>query len=224
MAGHGGTKVVSFISPDIDFFTRFWEWFQRHEQDIIEAVQRFDHEWLRNQLTPQVQKLLPPEVRPGLNWEIGPGKTRRWQFVLSPIVKTNLKYTEAAVGAAPNLENWEWHAFKPAKTDWSHELEIVNADGKSVTINSADWQYVLKKNASGAPFSILFLSACRVDIDEASRDRAANLVLENIIGEKALLDSFQSVDLLSGGMIPDNVPRSEIGDLRDHLISLGVPL
>jgi hypothetical protein len=91
----------------------FWEWFRANERLIIEKVKQFDHDWLRTELTRRVKWLSPAGV---INWEIGPGKARPWQFVLSPVVTENLEFTEAAIRAAPDLDDWEWHAWKPANS------------------------------------------------------------------------------------------------------------
>jgi hypothetical protein len=189
----------------------FWEWFCANDRFIIEKVEQFDHDWLRKELTWRVEW-----IHPKINWEIGPGKARPWQFVLSSVVTENLEHTETAIRAAPDLDDWEWHAWKPAKPGNHYQLELTDAEGEQVHIDAKDWQYVLKKNRSGKPFSILFLSSEPLAISEANRFRAVQLLLENIVGEKVLLETFERVDLLPADRMPATVPRSEIRFLADQ--------
>jgi hypothetical protein len=105
-----------------------------------------------------------------------------------------------------------------------YQLELTDAEGQQVHIDAKDWQYVLKKNRAGKPFSILFLSPEPLAMNEANRLRAVQLILENIVGEKVLLETFDRVDWLPTDRMPATVPRSEIHFLRDHLAGLGIAL
>jgi hypothetical protein len=101
----------------------FWAWFRAREAMILAAVRESDHEWLRRELSTRVSKLTPAAVHPRLNWEIGPGQRKPFQFVLSPVVKSNMKYAEEAIRLALDLESWEWHSFKPYKSANQYDLD-----------------------------------------------------------------------------------------------------
>jgi len=158
----------------------FWNWFVQHEASILEAVRSRDQDWFRREMTPNVLALLPEDhVGLRINWEIGPGHEKEWQFYLSPLIKPNLAITRLAVSVAPQLSRWEIFPAKLPRTLMKQEYRLGRDDGSEDVFAFGDWHYILMKHDNGV-FSIDLIGALPEHADEVARKKATYLIVEGI--------------------------------------------
>jgi hypothetical protein len=109
---------------------RFWDWFGANSNSIAAEAE--------NSIWPKEIDAQLLNLAPGLSWEIGPGKIRPWQLVISPNLDRRLREAaRAIVAAAPELDDWEFYSARQPK-DWNYEFELEGQDeAATLFINAA---------------------------------------------------------------------------------------
>jgi hypothetical protein len=165
----------------------FWDWFR----DIAETLAAKPE-------SPALVKGLDSRLRdfdPKLSWEIGPGLSKPWQFVVSPNLNRDLRdKARAIVSKAPDLPTWEFHASRQPKT-WNYMLELENTEGDLIRLNASEWTFVLLRHPDGA-HEILLKGNDISHLREDERWEAAAITLESILGEDIILDRISEFELL----------------------------
>jgi len=113
----------------------FWQWFVKHEQQFRKIS---DPVATRELLDNQVLQF-------GIfSWEIGVGKNKPHSFTISPNGDPKmLRRSEAIIGEAPDLPDWEFFAAKPPE-NWDFIFKMFDSTMLPRTINAAEWKYVLR--------------------------------------------------------------------------------
>lgn len=166
----------------------FWDWFQRNESMFREII---DPAHAMDTMNEHVLAF-------GLfAWEIGEGKNKPHYLTISPNGdKARLELSKKIIGAAPNLEKWEFHFCKQSKPSWDYIFEGYDRFFAKQIFNASEWEYVLGKNEDGAIEILVQANNLHVmDFDDELN--AVDLVITNILGEELIinhLDAFETVD------------------------------
>jgi hypothetical protein len=169
-------------------FEEFWKWFSSIAEQLSKDV---ENRSLIKQLDEHVLS-----VDPRLSWEVGPGLSKPWQFVVSPNLDRELRAkTRAIVAQAPLLRNWEFHAARQAKK-WDYHLEVgARAGEQLISLDASNWRFVLLRYPDGA-HEILLKGNNLPELTDDQRWQAAAITLESILGEDLLLDRINEFELV----------------------------
>src|SRR6267143_3291800 len=86
-------------------------------------------------------------LRPDLSWEIGPGLSKAWQFVVSPNLNRDLQETARSIVAlAPVLSSWEFYSARQPKK-WDYKFRLGN---ERLPMDASGWTFVLLEYPDGA--------------------------------------------------------------------------
>jgi hypothetical protein len=165
----------------------FWNWFVANEEKFrIITDPHLAREMLDNQI-----------LQFGVfSWEIGEGKSKPHTLTISPNGNANmLRRSQAIIGEAPNLKDWEFFAAKPAR-DWDYVLEMYDSFMVKQRINIADWEYLFRMTPN---FKIrILIYAENIDfLDEDDKRSASDFVVNSIIGEADKIDYIDSIEFIS---------------------------
>jgi|SRR6266498_4588913 len=208
------------VSADQLRAREFWAWFSEAQAEITLAVSNSDHDWLRENLTPRVTALTPHPENPTINWEIGPGKTKRWQFSLSPLVKANLIATRIIIDAAPELPEWEFYPAKPPRRFENAIYRFSDDTREELEFDVRNWEYILTSLGGGRMFTIEVVGDFPAWIDEAMRRKIGHLTVEGILGEELLIERVHSIIASTKAEVDPRAPRTQIRLLEKHIRSL----
>ena len=151
----------------------FWKWFETHEEKFRKIENPDDtRELMDNQI-----------LQFGLfAWEIGEGKKKPHTFTMSPNGSMKmLRISEAIMGEAPNLKDWEFYPARPAR-EWDFTFEMYDSFMMKRTIDAAEWEYILRMTPE-MKVRILLYSENIDFLDAEDKMGAADFVLNSIIGE-----------------------------------------
>ena len=111
----------------------FWDWFVEHEQKFRVIS---DPNAVREMLNNQVLQF-------GIfSWEIGEGLSKPHTFTISPNGNPKmLRRSEAIIGEAPDLAQWEFYPAKPSQ-DWDFTFEMFDSFMVKRKIDATDWEYL----------------------------------------------------------------------------------
>ena len=164
----------------------FWEWFVEHEEKFrIIADPHAVREMIDNQV-----------LQFGIfSWEIGIGNTKPHTFTISPNGNPKmLRRSEAIIGEAPEMPLWEFYPARPAK-DWNFIFEMFDSFMVKRAIDSSNWEYILRMTPQQKLRILIF--ADNIDfLDQEDKIVAADLVMNNIIGEMDKIYYVDSIDFV----------------------------
>lgn len=183
--------------------SEFWDWFR----DIAEVLAaNVENSSLLSKLDTRVR-----DLDPKLSWEVGPGLSKPWQFVISPNLNRDLrKRAREIVARAPALPAWEFHSARQPK-EWHYKLEL---GGDKVPVDASQWTFVLLEYPDGV-HEVLLQGKGLPPLSDDERWQAAAITLESILGEDMVLDrvnEFELVDQLEPRFAERERP---IQDLRE---------
>ena len=193
----------------------FWGWFQSVEERISGMLGDDPDRELSRELYYRVSLL-----HKGLGWEIGPGKQKENQFVVSPNRdQQRLEITRKIVQEAPTLPSWEFFHAKPRKS-WNYEIELLEKN-RTISISAQNWEYRLIGFSNNSFFDIeFFTDYFDQNIDDMTYQKFGVLIVESEIGEELLIERLDRInvylkkeDLLQDGLTP-------VQYLYEHLQSL----
>ena len=169
------------LKNKIDYF---WEWFVKHERQFREIS---DPVATRELLDNQVLQF-------GIfSWEIGEGRSKPHSFTISPNGDPKmLRRSEAIVGEAPELPEWEFFAAKPAE-NWDYIFKMFDSTMLQQTINASEWKYLIEIEEE-QKLKILFYTENIDFLDADDKLSAADFVLNQTIGE---MDKIYYIDGVS---------------------------
>ena len=164
----------------------FWEWFEQHEEKFrVISNPELVREMLDNQVL-QFGKFY---------WEIGEGEKKPHRFIISPNGNAKmLQLSLAIMNDAPDLPHWEFYGAKPPR-DWDFTFEMYDSFVVKRKIDAAEWEYIIRMNPNRKIKLLLY--AENIDfLDMEEKLAAADLVLNNIIGEAAKITHIESVTFI----------------------------
>jgi hypothetical protein len=185
--------------------TEFWEWFRRSSDALAVDPQNVA---ILSELDARVTSLSP-----SLSWEIGPGRFKPWQFVVSPdLDRAQRDVARQIISRAPELPDWEFHSARQPK-DWDFKFELqLGGEGKTLSLDASRWTFVLLEYPNGI-HEILIKGFNLPALTRDQREQAAEIVLESILGEETFLDSvdeFDLVDQLDSQFVGQDRPIQEL--------------
>jgi len=178
----------------------FWQWFVKHEKQFRKIS---DPVATRELLDNQVLQF-------GIfSWEIGEGQRKPHSFTISPNGDPKmLRRSEAIVGEAPDLPDWEFFAAKPAE-DWDFIFKMFDSTMLQQTINAAEWKYILRMEDDRKLNVLLY--AENIDfLEEDDKVSAADFVLNQTIGE---MDKIYYIDAVSFIEVLDENQKEDLKSL-----------
>jgi hypothetical protein len=189
--------------------TEFWNWFKENESKLNS-----------DKITADLIKLLDEKISSiGFeNWEIREGFEKDNMLVISPGGDVNLLVdTKYIVALSPELNDWEFYHYKPAKS-WDYKFSIEDFDAKRM-LDASDWEYVLLKFPDGTYDIIIKADTLKV-LPEKYHMIAADIVLESIIGEELSLKLIKDIDFVEEFPNEYSSQNSSIKSLKNHLYEL----
>jgi hypothetical protein len=188
----------------------FWAWFSSISDELAANV---EEKAVLEELDKKVR-----DLHPGLSWEIGPGRTREWQLVISPNLDRELRsLARAIVAQAPVLPEWQFYAARRPK-DWNYQFQIGTEGGHLRNLDASRWKFVLLEYPDETQ-EILLQASDAISLREDERWQAAAIVLESILGEDMVLDRIGEFELV-GELEPQFAADARpIQELRDVLLT-----
>ncbi len=185
--------------------SRFWEWFQTA---IASGEKAEDLQFLK-QIDDQVRNL-----NPSLSWEVGPGFSEPWRFVISPNLDRELRDTARAVIAhAPVLAGWEFYSSRQPK-EWDFTVHLLRENGSSIQLDASNWTFVLLRYPD-AVHELLLRGTDLSTLNQDERWQAAAITVESILGEDLMMeriDDFELVEDLEPEFAKKERPIRELKD------------
>ena len=143
-----------------------------------------------------------------LSWEFGPYNHPDRTFVLSPVVRENLRITRAVVAKAPNMSGWHFLDAKPPK-----DLKGLTFCLGEQTVRADDWQYQLVSYNQGEFVDIVLL----FDDPIANESIFCELVVESLLGEERRLESVGYISASDSDADLEPASLTPIRYLNEHL-------
>jgi hypothetical protein len=188
----------------------FWHWFR----DAATPEKAQDPEFLKA-LDDRIS-----ELSPQLSWEIGPGFSQPWRFVISPNLDHHLRETAREIIArAPVLPGWEFYSTRQPK-EWNYQVELIGNNGNPIYLDASNWTFVLLRYPD-ATHEILLKGQNLPELEDDERWQAAAITLESILGEDLMMDRINEFELVENlGSEFANKDRP-IQQLRNAIVGKG---
>jgi hypothetical protein len=165
----------------------FWMWFSTVADRLAADVED------KNILTELDGRVR--ELHPGLSWEVGPGRARAWQLVISPNLDRELrKLANAIVLQAPVLREWQFYGARRPK-DWNYRFQLNTEEGLVRNLDASTWKFVLLEYPDKTQ-EVLLEGRDASYLGDDDRWQAAAIVLESVLGEDVLLDCIDDFELV----------------------------
>ncbi len=186
----------------------FWNWFEVYQN-------RLQSDKITNELIIILNNKI--SLLGDFGWEIREGSSKNNMLIISPSGKAKLlNDTKAIIELAPELDEWEFLYFKPAK-NWDYCFSIDEIDSKRM-IDASQWQYVLLKYHDD--YEIIIKADTLKVIPEEYHMIAVDIVLESILGEELSLTLISEVDLVNEFPKEYIDKQSSIKDLKKQIFEL----
>ena len=175
----------------------FWQWFVKHEKQFRKIS---DPVATRELLDNQVLQF-------GIfSWEIGKGQGKPHSFTISPNGNAKmLRRSEAIIGEAPELPDWDFFAAKPAQ-EWDFTFKMFDSFMLQQTIDAAEWEFIFQMT-NDRKLEVFFYAENIDFLDADDKRSAADFVLNQIIGE---MDKIYFIDSVSFIEILDEYQEADL--------------
>jgi hypothetical protein len=187
----------------------FWNWFIQHEAELFEFDPKrvTDRESLFGRLAAELHK-----VHSDLAFEFGPKGPRR-EFVISAAgIKDAFPAVIGLANAAPNLERWQFTAFRPRRIP----INVVEIEGKR--IEPQDVQFSLVDNGKIAGLYLFIPGYRDGDVD---LKQIGYLLLDDALGEYDVETRLGLIEMLSPDTPTEGhrYPLADLPALFDQLVT-----
>ncbi len=129
-----------------------------------------------------------------------------------------LPLTQEMVMLAPRTPEWEFHAAKPPKR-WDLRFVVEDVRGQPVEVDANTWEYVLLKASDGL-YDVAVHAPSIDDLDQETKQLAAEVAIEGVVGETARLRHIGGVEVVGQFNDLDRRKSTKLKYLGDHLKSL----
>ena len=173
---------------------RFWEWFSRNRSKYAsEGLTLLQLKAMEKQLC---------KVHKDLVWEIGPLPDGRWQIAISADgLRGAAGHARVLADKAPDIEGWEVVAFRQPKRPDSGPIGIQFGGSKAAF--STDTVYATASQI-GSVYDLTIYAEFPSDIKEDDVKHVTYLLLDNTIGERAMIYKIRYVDFEPMSKKPEN--------------------
>ena len=169
----------------------FWKWFNQNKtilQEVVANPYHLKKEWVIEQLDQHVLAFGK------LKWEIENPTNNAFIFTFSPNGDFDLlQKTKTIIAASNPIPNWTFNAARKATGNYSIEVYDHLMDVQE--INAENWRIVLIDSSKNSCDMILEANNLH-EIDVDTRLIAANLILNNIIGEEAKINHVNKLEIV----------------------------
>jgi len=188
----------------------FWRWFSSVANDF---ASNFENDAILSELDARVSGFGQ------VTWEVGPGLEKPNALVISPNGDSDLLgLTREIVALSPRLPDWEFHPAKPPK-QWDLRFVVEDVDGTPVKVDANDWEYVLLRFPDGT-FDIVLCAPNLEGVHEDTRQLAADVAVEGVLGEIRKLQYVRRVEAVTGLEEKHRGKCTKLKHLSHHLGSL----
>ncbi|HAW52422.1 MAG TPA: hypothetical protein DCX54_08880 [Flavobacteriales bacterium] len=128
-------------------------------------------------------------------WEIGRGESRPFYLTISPNGDKDLiRLSREVIRSAPDLENWEFYYFEPAR-DWDRNFVLYDNNMDEQQIDASEWYVVALTNQIGV--TDLILEASNIGhLDNDTAFMAADVVVITEIGEENRILKIGDIEIV----------------------------
>jgi len=190
----------------------FWSWFAMNESKLSFAI---EHESGAETLVEDLNNLILDLG--AFSWEAGPGMNKTCFLTISPNEnKALLDVSKSIMDAAPNLENWQFNYFKPAK-NWDRKFVIYDDLMNELDIDASSWKYVVLK-FEGDMKEVIIEADNISHLDRETAQSAADLVIMSEVGEEIKINKISTVNIVNELDEQYVSNKSELKYLRDDLL------
>jgi hypothetical protein len=189
----------------------FWDWFASVKDEFAFRLEGGETEEIARVMAPRIA-----ELSKGVGWEIGPGERRPYLIAITLNGSLeNLKVARHLVSLAPPISDWEIHVGRPVKK-WDGRFLFKNREGQEISIDSSQSRYVLT-GYDGNSFFDISVIAKWPRMDRRAKLQAASLVIQNTVGELAMLERFDEIVIVESPTASMLNRSSLLRNLREHL-------
>ncbi len=166
-----------------------WDWFEEndeHNRRIIYLGQAEQLKVLKNAID---EKIL---AFGHFTWEINAGKSKEYQFVISPNREFELlQLSKKIVAKAPDLENWEF-LYAKEKVKEIEPFKVFDESLDPHLVNVTNWKYKLEEE------SVFVYAPSLKNIDSETEQHALDLVVTAILGEEYRIMNIKALIKVEG--------------------------
>lgn len=192
---------------------KLWDWFVKHEKQIRDSID-YDSVSEQQLVTDQLNNLV---LELGMfTWEVAPGETKPWSFLISPNGDAELLVkSKKIIQEAPDLKDWAFYFARQAKL-WDQKLLLYDSVMDEQEVDASKWKFVkIKKQRAKCDLIIEALNMAH--IDEETLNKAAHMLVVNEIGEETKINKIASIEVVRKIPAQYESNRADITVLRKEL-------
>lgn len=160
----------------------------------------------------------------GLVWELGPGLSEEYAFVVSPGGRRPLlEVSELVASLAPKIKGWEIHDAKPPK-QWTKRIMRFGSQGSEDVewgeINFDRWRYALVGWNNCEFFDVTFIAPAKPALKASQLEHGAWQLLDGEFGERRAIELFAEVNVVPESEWDPEQPCGEVPQLLEHIEAL----
>jgi hypothetical protein len=183
----------------------FWQWFEvacsKFQPAALDSARI-------NELESRLKRL------GDFDWEIGPGGKQKFMLSFSPKGDARLLlFLRTVVDHAPILNDWEFHAGKPARK-WDISFSIESG-GQSKFVDGKSWQVVVYRFPDGV-CDLVFMAPTSPDLSQQEKDLAASIIVDGELGESQRMEMVNVIEVVTEW--PDQRAKSSASYLSPGLL------
>jgi hypothetical protein len=198
------------MAMDNNKIINFWKWFENNQDNLV--PEKINNTGITN-LNNKILEL------GDFAWEIREGLNKDNMLIISPGGDVGLlNATQNIISFGPELPNWEYYHYKPAK-NWDFKLSILEKSNIKKILDVSEWYYVLYRFSDNTYDIIIKASNLNNTLDE-EKLIIADIVLESIFGEELSLKLFKNIEFVNEFNEEDISKVSSIQNLQKHLETL----
>ncbi len=198
------------MATEIDNIKKIWDWFVLNQGSLFPEMITTD---LINELDSKILSL------GNFSWEIREGLTKDNLLIISPNGNVELlDSTKEIIKRSPNLPNWEFLHYKPAK-EWDFKLSIQEDDNVQKIIDAIEWEYVLFKFSDGT-YDIIIKADSIKNLPVSDKNLIADIVLESVLGEKLSLSLIKNIEFVDEFKKEHDNKKTSIQLLKSHIFDM----
>ncbi|RMZ58950.1 hypothetical protein D1632_15400 [Chryseobacterium nematophagum] len=188
--------------------SEFWNWFEFNQSELVPDKIT---DTLINELNNKILSLAD------LNWEIREGINKSNMLIISAGGNNDLlSIAKNIIDCAPNLKEWEYSYYKPAKK-WDYRLSLKKHIGFDKEINVENWEYVLER-FDDTTFGIIIKTENINTLKDDDKYTIVDIVLENILGDDLSYGLIKNVEIVNEFDDNQIKNKSIIKYLANHLL------
>jgi hypothetical protein len=177
------------MGPSLETIQKFWLWFSEHRSEFARLLDSREASRLAKLINTKLELLYPD-----LQWEMGPGINKEFQFVISPGGKLDLRpMIRNIIDLAPQLPDWE---FYPSRQACPTRLSITLPESRQ-SINAEHWTCDMRLNPISGKIDVVLFDASLAGMEPKSQLRIGLLILDSLLGEDLIEDWLGEVEFSS---------------------------